>query len=65
MDDDDDFYSAVLEGLQNFPFNFHEKNNKVPIFFEINDSIDTPLAEMYPDIQFYSKTPMEQNVIIT
>ena len=37
--DDDDFYSAVLEGLLNFPFDFHEMNNTVFIPFEINESI--------------------------
>ena len=66
MDDDDGFYSAVLEGLLNFPFDFHEMNNKVFIPFEINESIDTPLTEMDPDIQF-TQIPnilMEQNVII-
>ena len=56
MDDDDDFYSAVLEGLLDFPFDFHEMNNKVFIPFEINKSIDTPLTEMDPDIQFYSNS---------
>ena len=54
--DDEDFYSAVLEGLLNFPFDFHEMNKKVFIPFEINESIDTPLTEMDPDIQFYSNS---------
>ena len=54
--DDDDFHSAVLEGLLNFPFDFHEMNNKVFMPFEINESIDTPLTEMDPDIQFYSNS---------
>ena len=43
--------SAVLEGLLNFPFDFHEMNSKVFIPLEINESIDTPLTEMNPDIQ--------------
>ena len=54
--DDDDFYSAVLDGLLNFPFDFHEMNNKVFILFKINESIDTPLTKMDPDIQFYSNS---------
>ena len=56
MDDDEDFNSAVLEGLLNFPFDFHEINSKVFIPFEINESIDTPLTEMDPDIQHYSNS---------
>ena len=54
--DDDDFYSAILEGLLNFPFDFHEMNNKMFIPFEIHESIDTPPTEMDPDIQFYSNS---------
>ena len=56
MDDDEDFNSAVLEGLLNFLFDFHEMNSKVFIPFEINESIDTPLTEMDPDIQYYSNS---------
>ena len=56
MDDEEDFNSATLEGLLNFPFDFHEMNSKVFIPFEINDSIDTPLTEMDPDIQNYSNS---------
>ena len=60
MDDDEDFNSAVLEGLLNFPFDFHEMNSKVFIPFEINESIDTPLTEMDPDIQYYSNSNYTQ-----
>ena len=45
---------TVLEGLLNFLFDFHEMNSKVFIPFEMNESIDTPLTEMDPDIQYYS-----------
>ena len=54
--DDDDFNSAVVEGLLNSPFDFHEMNNKLFIPFEINEIIDTPLTEMDPVIQFYSNS---------
>ena len=56
MDDVADFNSAVLEGLLNFAFDFHEMNSKVFIPFEISESIDTPLTEMDPDIQYYSNS---------
>ena len=56
MDDDEDFNSTVLEGLLNFPLDFHETNSKVFIPFEINESIDTPLTEMHPDIPYYTNS---------
>ena len=67
MDDDEDFNSAVLEGLLNFPFDFHEMNSKVLIPFEINESIDTHLLKWIL-ISSTTQSPtilMEQNVIIT
>ena len=39
--------------MENFPFDFHEMNSNVFIPFEINASIDTPLTEMDPEIQYY------------
>ena len=39
-----------------YPYQFHEMNDKVFIPFEINESINTPFTEMDPDIQFYSST---------
>ena len=56
--DDDDggggCYSAVLEGMLNFPFHFHEIVTKLCISAEINYSTDTPLTKMDPDTQFCS-----------
>ena len=56
MGDDEDFNSAVLDGVLNFPFDFHEMNSKVFIPFEINDSFDTALTKMDPAIQCYSNS---------
>ena len=47
---------AFILGIKYTEFDFHEMNNKVFIPFEINESIDTPLTEMDPDIQFYSNS---------
>ena len=35
-------------------FRFHEINNKIFTPFEINDSFDTPLADIDPDYQYYT-----------
>ena len=61
MDDDDDFLTAVMEGVLDFPIHLHEMNNKIFTPFEINDSIDTPLTKMDQDIQFYSNSSYIQN----
>ena len=53
IDDDTKFYTAIMEGMLDCPFNLHEINNKVFVPFEINDEFDTPLAERDPDMQFY------------
>ena len=45
-----------MECVSDFPYQFHEMNDKVFIPFEINESINTPFTEMDPDIQFYSST---------
>ena len=37
-------------------FRFNEINNKLFIPFEINDSAETPMTEIDPDIQFYSNS---------
>ena len=53
IDDDTKFYTAILEGMLDCPFNFHEINKKLFVPCEINDEFDTPLAERDPDMQFY------------
>ena len=53
FDDDDDFYSAVIEGMLDCSFRLHEINSKVFTPFEINDSIDTPFSDIDPDYQYY------------
>ena len=57
--DDDDFYSAVIEGMLDCSFRLHEINNKVFTPFEINDSFHTPFSEIDPDYQYY--TNLHQN----
>ena len=59
IDDDTEFYTAIMEVMLDCPFNFHEISKKVFVPFEINDEFDTPLAERDPDMQFY----LESNYI--
>ena len=59
IDDDTELYTAIMEGMLDCPFNFHEINKKAFVPFEINDEFDTPLAERDPDMQFY----LESNYI--
>ena len=59
IDDDNEFYSAILEGTLDHPFNVHEMGKKLFVPFEINDEFDTPLTEIDPDMQFY----LESNYI--
>ena len=59
IDDDNEFYSTILEGMLDCPFNVHEISKKVFIPFEINDEFDTPLTQIDPDMQFY----LESNYI--
>ena len=54
FDDDDDFYSAVIEGMLYCSFRLHEINSKVFTPFEINYSFDTPFSEIDPDYQYYT-----------
>ena len=54
FDDDDDFYSTVIECKLDCSFRLHEINNKIFTPFEINDSFDTPFAYIYPDYQYYT-----------
>ena len=53
IDDDNEFYSTILEGISDCPFNVHEMSKKVFIPFDIKDQFDTPLTEIDPDMQFY------------
>ena len=53
FDDDDDFDSAVIEGMLDCSFRLHEINSKVFTPFEINDSLDTPFSDIDPDYQYY------------
>ena len=59
IDDDNEFYSAILEGMLDLPFNVHDMSKKVFVPFEINDEFDTPLSEIDPDMQLY----LESNYI--
>ena len=53
FDDDDDFHSAVIEGMLDCSVRSHEINNKIFTQFEINDSFDTPFVDIDPDYQYY------------
>ena len=61
IDDDNEFYSAILEGILDHPFNVHEMSKKVFVPFEINDEFDFPLTEIDPDMQFYLKSNYIKN----
>ena len=50
-----------MENLLDCSYPYHEMSNKIFIPFEINDSIDTPLTEVDPDIQFYSNVEYTQS----
>ena len=54
-DDDDDFLSAILEGVIHSTVQFHEMNSQIFFPLEINETINTPLAKTYPNMQFYSE----------
>ena len=53
-DDDDDIYSAVIEGMLDFSLRLHEINSKIFTLFEINDTVDTPFSDIDPDYQYYA-----------
>ena len=61
-DDDDSFYTAVIEGMLDCSYHFHEMNNKVFMPFEINEGFDTPFSEIDPDFQFYTDSNYISNV---
>ena len=50
-----------MENLLDCSYNYHEMSNRIFIPLEINDSIDTPLTEVDPDIQFYSSVEYIQS----
>ena len=60
-DDDDEFLSAILEGVIDSTARFHEMNSQIFYPFEINEFINTSLAETDPDIQFYSENNYIRN----
>ena len=60
--DDDDFYCAISEGISECGFRLHEIIKKVFIPFEINDSPNTPLFEIDPDIQYYMDMNYTENI---
>ena len=53
MNDDDKFYSEIIEGVLDCSYAFYEMTTKVFIPFEINDQPDASLFDVDPDIQFY------------
>lgn len=53
-DDDNDFLSALAEGMFNCSIKFSEIDQKIFHPFEVNDDVETPLTEKDPDFQFYS-----------
>ena len=61
IDDDDEFYSVIIEGALGYSYQFQEMNKKMFIPFEINDQSDTPLTEIDPDLQFYLETNYIRN----
>ena len=49
IDEDEDFFSAVMEQRLNCSFRFHEMNSRVFVPFEINQDSNTPFTEIDPD----------------
>ena len=62
FDDDGDFYSAVIEGMLDCSHRLQEINNKIFTPFEINDSFDTPFADIDPDYQYYTNFHQNGNL---
>ena len=60
--EDQDFFTAVLEGILDHIFRLHEINSKVFSPFEIIQDLDTPLSEIDPDLQYYSESNCIQNM---
>ena len=50
------FLSAILEGAIHSTVQFQEMNSVIFFPFEIHETVNTPLAETDPDMQFYSET---------
>ena len=61
-DDDGSFYTAVIEGMLDCSYHYHEMNNKVFMPFEINEGFDTPFSEIDPEFQFYTDSNYISNV---
>ena len=55
-DDNDRFHNAVIEGMLDCSFHYHEMNNKVFMPFKINEGSDTPFTEIDPDFHFYTES---------
>ena len=62
FDDDDDFYSAVIEGMLDCSFRLHEINSKIFTPFEINDTVDTPFSDIDPEYQYYANLHHNNNL---
>ena len=62
FDDDDDFYSTVIDGMLDCSFRLHEINSKIFTPFEINDTVDTPFSDIDPDYQYYANLHHNSNV---
>ena len=62
FDNDDDYECIIMEGVVNDKSHMNEMSNKLFCPFEINQEIETPLTEMDPDMQFYSKCHYIKNI---
>ena len=56
IEDNQEFFSVIMEWVSDYPFQCHEMNTKVFVPFDINGTTNTPFNEMDVDIQFYSST---------
>ena len=55
------FLSAILEDVIHSIVRFHEMNSHIFFPFDSNETINTPLAETDPDVQFYSENNYIRN----
>ena len=62
FDDQDEFRSAVAEGMLDCSYKLHEMNKRLFVPFEINDDPPTSLTEVDPDIQFFQDTHYTKNI---
>ena len=53
-ENNDCFHNAVIEGILDCSFQYHEMNNKVFMPFDINERSDTPFTEIDPDFHVYT-----------